>query len=306
MKGRILVLGSSNADLILRIPRFHRPGETISGESLVTAFGGKGANQAMAARRLGAQVTLLTRLGKDSFGKSYRKHLARNGLPPRYLLQDPRLPTGVAVIELVPGGENRIIVSPGANGALSVKDLDKHREVWRGVKVFVAQLETPLGTVVKGLTLARAKGCLTILNPAPAVPLPAKVLPLVDFLVPNEGEAQALAGMKTESRKDLPKMARRLLARGAGNVVITLGPRGLYFQNRNEEFQMDAFRVKAVDATAAGDAFVGALACGLAEGKGIREALNQANAAGALATTKLGAQPSLPGKQEVRNFLRLI
>jgi ribokinase len=304
MKGRILVLGSSNVDLILRIPRFHQPGETIAGEDLVTAFGGKGANQAIAARRLGGEVVFLTKLGNDSFGQSYRRYLTQEGLPPRFLLRDSSIPTGVALIELIPQGENRIIVSPGANGALSVEDLVEHRQVWGGVRIFVTQLETPLDTVAKGLMLAKEKDTLTLLNPAPAVPLPPKVFPLVDFLVPNEGEAQTLAGMKMKGKKDLPKMARRLLARGVGNVVITLGAQGLYFQNREEEIWMDAFRVKAVDTTAAGDAFMGALACGLAEGKPIREVLRWANAAGALAATKLGAQPSLPGKKEVAEFLR--
>ena len=303
MKGRILVLGSSNVDLILRIPRFHHPGETLTGENLVTAFGGKGANQAIAARRLGGEVVFLTKLGNDSFGESYREYLTQNGLPARFLLQDSKLPTGVALIELIPKGENRIIVSPGANGALSVKDLLKHQMLWKGVEVFVTQLETPLETVTKGLTLAKGKGSLTILNPAPAVPLPPKVLSLVDFLVPNEWEAQTLAGMKMKGKKDLPAMARRLLDKGPGNVVITLGAKGLYFQNRDEEIWMDAFRVKAVDSTAAGDAFMGALACGLAEGKPIREVLLWANAAGALATTKLGAQLSLPRRKEVERLL---
>ena len=303
MKGRILVLGSSNVDLILRIPRFHHPGETLTGENLVTAFGGKGANQAIAARRLGGEVAFLTKLGNDSFGESYREYLTQNGLPARFLLQDSKLPTGVALIELIPKGENRIIVSPGANGALSVKDLLKHRMLWKGVEVFVTQLEIPLETVAKGLALAKGKGSLTLLNPAPAVPLPPKVLSLVDFLVPNEWEAQTLAGMKMKGKKDLPAMARRLLDKGPGNVVITLGAKGLYFQNRDEEIWMDAFRVKAVDSTAAGDAFMGALACGLAEGKPIREVLLWANAAGALATTKLGAQLSLPRRKEVERLL---
>jgi len=304
MKGRIIVLGSSNVDLILRVPRFPNPGETIIGENLVTAFGGKGANQAIAAKRLGGEVLFLTKLGKDSFGHSYREYLIENGLPPHFLLQAPTLPTGVAVIELSPGGENRIIVSPGANGALSVKDLESHRGIWENVRVFVAQLETPLNVVNKGLALARKNGALTILNPAPAIPLSKKILSLVDFLVPNEWEAQIISGMKISEKRDVSRVAQKLLGRGAKNVVITLGGDGLYFRNRLEEVRMKAFRVKVADTTAAGDAFLGAFASALAAGKPIREVLHRANAAGALAATRLGAQPSLPHGKDLETFLK--
>jgi ribokinase len=303
MKRRILVMGSSNVDLILRVPRFPNPGETITGENLVTAFGGKGANQAIAARRLGGKVLFLTKLGNDSFGESYREYLTDNGLPSRFLLQDKTLPTGVAIIELIPRGENRIIVSPGANASLSVKNLQKHQDAWNGVGVFVVQLETPMNTVQEGLLLARKNGSLTILNPAPAAPLSPGISSLVDFLVPNEWEAQSLSGIKMKGKKDLPRIAQKLLDRGVKNVVITLGAHGLYFKNRDEEIWMDAFRVKAVDTTAAGDAFMGALACGLAVQKSIGQALKMANAAGALATTRLGAQPSLPNRLELKRFL---
>lgn len=304
MKGRILVLGSSNIDLILRVPRFPNPGETITGESLATSFGGKGANQSIAAKRLGGEVIFLTKLGGDSFGESYRKYLTNNGLPPRFLLQDKKLPTGVAVIELIPRGENRIIVSPGANGTLSVKDLQKHHDAWSGADIFVVQLETPLNTVKKGLMLARKMGCRTILNPAPAAPLSPEILSLVDFLVPNEWEAQSLSGIRMRGKKDLPRIAETLLEKGVKNLVVTLGAQGLFFKNRDEEIWMDAFRVKAVDTTAAGDAFMGALAWGLAAEKSIPEALRMANAAGALAATRLGAQPSLPNRWKLERLLK--
>ena len=303
MAKKILVLGSSNVDLLLRIPRFHQPGETITAENLVTVFGGKGANQAISAKRLGGEVSFITKLGNDAYGKSYLKYLAENGLPRQFLLRDRILPTGIALIEVNPKGENRIIVSPGANGSLSRKDLQRFPQAWQGINVFVAQLEIPLPTVKMALELAKDYGALTILNPSPAVPLPPELFSLVDFLVPNESEAQTLTGIKMKGNQDLSKIAKRLLGRGAKNVLITLGPKGLFFKNMNEEIWMKTFRVKTVDTTAAGDAFVGGLACGLSEGKPLREVLRLANGAGALATTKLGAQPSLPWRKDLERFL---
>jgi ribokinase len=273
MTHKILVLGSSNLDLILKIPRFHNPGETLIGENLVTAFGGKGANQAIAAKRLGGKVVLITKLGKDPYGESYRRYLIKNGLAPRYLLQDKKLPTGVAIIELNPQGENRIIVSPGANAALTGGDLKDLPSAWKGIDVFVTQLEIPLPAVETALKMAKKNNALTLLNPSPATFLPSELLAKIDFLVPNEWEAQLLTGLKIKKRGDLPKVAGRLLAGGARNVVITLGLKGLFFKNSKEEIWMEAFRVKAVDTTAAGDAFMGGLACCLSDGRPVQEAL---------------------------------
>jgi ribokinase len=305
MTHEILVLGSSNLDLILKIPRFPHPGETLIGENLVTVFGGKGANQAIAAKRLGGKVALITKLGRDPYGESYRQYLVQNGLPPRYLLQDKKLPTGAAIIELNPQGENRIIVSPGANGALTGRNLKDLSSAWKGISVFVTQLEIPLPTVKTALKMAKKNDAITLLNPSPAAFLPREVLAGIDFLVPNEGEAQLLTGLRIKKRADLRKIAERLLARGVKNVVITLGPKGLFFKNRKEEIWMKAFRVKAVDTTAAGDAFMGGLACCLSGGKPIPEALKWANAAGALTTTKLGAQPSLPTQKDLDRFVTI-
>ena len=303
MAKNILVLGSSNVDLILRIPRFHHPGETIQGENLVTVFGGKGANQAIASKRLGGKVIFITKLGNDPYGKSYHRYLVENGLHQKYLLKNNKLSTGIALIELVPNGENRIIVSPGANGSLSVKDLKRISPPWKEIKVFVTQFEIPIETVKMGLKMAKKHGAVTLLNPSPPVRLPSNILSLVDFIVPNEWEAQSLTGIKWKGSQEIRKMAKKLLDIGIKNVAITLGPKGLFFKNRNEEFWMDAFRVNVIDTTAAGDAFLGALASGLSENKPIREALKFANGAGALATTKLGAQPSLPLRKELDRFL---
>jgi ribokinase len=303
MKNRILVLGSSNVDLILRIPRFHHPGETIQGENLVTVFGGKGANQAIASKRLGGKVIFMTKLGNDPYGKSYHRYLVKNGLLQKYLLKDKKLPTGIALIELVPKGENRIIVSPGANASLSVKDLKRLTPLWKEIKVFATQFEIPIETVRMGLKMARKHGAITLLNPSPPLRLPSNILSLVDFIVPNEWEAQSLTGIKWMGDREIPKMARRLLDLGVKNVVITLGPKGLFFKNRSEEFWMKAFKVNVIDTTAAGDAFLGALATSLSEDKPVQEALKFAKGAGALATTKLGAQPSLPLRRELDTFL---
>ena len=303
MANKILVLGSSNIDLILRIPRFHQPGETIRGDDVVIAFGGKGANQAIAAKRLGGKVGFITKLGEDHYGATYRWYLGKNGLNGRCLLKDKELPTGIAFVELIPKGENRIIVSPGANGSLSEKDLERLVTLWKGINVFVAQLEIPLPTVKLGLQTAKSQGALTLLNPSPPVPLPSHILSLVDFLILNVWEGQSLSKMKMKRERDLRKIAQKLLKMGAKNVVITLGANGLFFRSRDEEIRMKAFRVKVVDSTAAGDAFMGGFACGLAEGKTIQEVLEFASAAGSLATTKLGAQPSLPFRKELEIFL---
>ena len=303
MRKKILVLGNSNVDFVFRIPRFHHPGETILAESLVTFFGGKGANQAITAKRLGGNVHFITKVGNDLYGKSYRHHLIKNGLDQKLILKDKKLPTGMAVIELTPKGENRIIAFLGANGSLSVNDLKRLERYWKGVDVFVTQLEIPFSTVEKGLKMAKEKGALTLLNPSPPVQLPSHVLSSVDFIVPNEVEAQYLTGIKWKGDREIRKMAEKFLDQGVKNVVITLGSKGLFFKNRSEEVWMNAFRVNVIDTTAAGDAFLGALASGLSENKPIREVLRFANGAGALATTKLGAQPSLPLKKDLNRFL---
>ncbi len=303
MGKRILILGSCNVDLVFHIPRFHHPGETISAESQATFFGGKGANQAMSSKRLGGNVCFITKVGNDLYGKSYRQHLVKNGLDQKPILEDKKLPTGMAVIELTPEGENRIVVFPGANGSLSAGDLKRLHSCWRGIGVFATQLEIPLATVEGGLRLAKKEATLTLLNPSPPVQLSPHLLSLVDFIVPNEIEAQFLTGIKRKGDRDIRRMAERLLEMGAKNVVITLGPKGLFFKNRTDEIGMNAYQVKVIDSTAAGDAFLGALATGLAENKPIKEALRFANAAGALAATKLGAQTSLPFRKDLETFL---
>jgi ribokinase len=306
VRKKILVLGNSNVDFVLTIPRFHQSGETILAESLGIFFGGKGANQAVAAKRLGGEVALITKVGNDLYGKSCRRHLIRNGLDRKLILEDKKLPTGTAVIELTPKGENRIVSFLGANGSLSVDDLKGLARYWSGVNVFVTQLEAPLPSVERGLRMAKEQGAATLLNPSPPSRLPHRILSLVDFIVPNEWEAQSLTGIKWKGGREIRRIAERLLDSGVRNVVVTLGSKGLFFKSRSEESWMKAFKVNVVDTTAAGDAFLGAFACGVSEDKPIQEALRFANAAGALATTRMGAQPSLPSRKEVKGFLSKI
>jgi ribokinase len=233
MKGKILVLGNSNVDLVFKIKRFHSPGETILAESLGTFFGGKGANQAITAKRLGGNVQFITKVGNDHYGKAYRHHLNKSGLSRKLVLEDKKLPTGTAVIELTAKGENRIIAFLGANGSLSVHDLKRLERYWRGVDVFVTQLEIPFPTVQRGLKMAKDQGAQTLLNPSPPIPLPSHLLSAVDFIVPNEVEAQYLTGIKWRGNQDVRKMAETFLNQGVKNVVITLGSKGLFFKNRS-------------------------------------------------------------------------
>jgi len=301
---KILVLGSSNVDLILKVPRFNQPGETIRADHFTTVFGGKGANQAIAAKQLGAEVALITRLGDDHYGQSYRRYLTEKGLNPKTIFLDKKVPTGIAFIELNPKGENRIVVAPGSNSLLSIDDLKRSSSFFNGIKIFIVQLEIPIQSVRLGLKLAKRSGAVTLLNPSPYRPLSKEILSQTDFIVPNEIEAQALTGLKMKKDQDLPKIAEKILEMGVKNVVITLGPKGLFFKNPNEEIWMKAYKVKVVDTTAAGDAFMGGLACGLSDGKPVRETLRFANATGGLATTKLGAQPSLPSRKEVETLVK--
>ena len=209
----------------------------------------------------------------------------------------------MAFIELDPKGENRIIVYRGSNDSLSESDLKRFGPFWKEIDLFVTQLEIPMVVVKMSLKMAKEHGALTLLNPSPATRLPYNILSLVDFIVPNEWEAQFLTGIKWKGDRDIRRMGETFLKMGVRNVVITLGSKGLFFKNRSEEFWMKAFKVKVVDTTAAGDAFMGALACALSEGKPTQEVLTFANGAGALATTTLGAQPSLPLRKDLDVFL---
>ena len=295
----ILVVGSSNIDLVASVDRLPSRGETVLGYRFAQSFGGKGANQAVAAARAGANVAFLSKLGADANGRLIEQHLAAQGLSRPILLRDAEFPTGVAMILVDHSGENQIAVVPGSNGRLTPADLRQHRELIAGARVLLLQMEIPRETVFEALRLGRECGLTTILNPAPAAPLPSDLLRLVDILTPNESEAQVLTGST-----DPAEAARILTDRGVGTVVVTCGANGAFLATGNDVTHIPGFLVETIDSTGAGDAFNGALACAVAEGVPIKSAIVRANAAGALATTGRGAQESMPTKDDIEQLCR--
>ena len=295
----ILVVGSSNIDLVASVDRLPSRGETVLGYRFAQSFGGKGANQAVAAARAGAEVAFLSKLGADANGRLIEQHLAAQGLSRPILLRDAEFPTGVAMILVDHSGENQIAVVPGSNGRLTPADLRQHRELIAGARVLLLQMEIPRETVFEALRLGRECGLTTILNPAPAAPLPSDLLRLVDILTPNESEAQVLTGST-----DPAEAARILTDRGVGTVVVTCGANGAFLTTGNDVTHIPGFLVETIDSTGAGDAFNGALACAVAEGVPIKSAIVRANAAGALATTGRGAQESMPTKDDIEQLCR--
>jgi ribokinase len=298
---RIVVVGSSNTDMVVRVPHLPAAGETVLGGSFVMSAGGKGANQAVAAARLGANVALVARVGQDLFGEAALTGFRREGVETRFIMVDPEAASGIALICVDASGENSIAVAPGANARLSPDDIVHARQTIETADALLLQLEVPLETVLVAAETAHRAGVRVILNPAPAPssPLPARLLACVDVLTPNESEAAILSG-ETVVRE---QQARLLIEQGAAAVVITLGAQGALAVTVDAAQHVPGFSVKAVDTTAAGDAFNGGLAIALADGMPLAEAARFANACGALAATRLGAQPSLPTASEVQAFL---
>lgn len=300
---RIVVVGSSNTDLVVRCPRAPAAGETVLGSGFFIAAGGKGANQAVAAARLGAEVWFVARVGDDLFGRQAIAGLTAEGVHCDFVAVDPTYPSGVALIVLEEQGQNRIVVALGANEHLTPADVDKARTVLASAGVLLVQLETPLETVLHAVDMAARAGVPVILNPAPGRPLPAELLPMVSIITPNESEAELLTGVGLSDGAHVREAAVRLHGTGVKNVIITLGAKGAFFFDGSDGVLVPGFPVKAVDTTAAGDAFNGALAVGLVQGLALPDAVRYANAAAALAVQTLGAQPSLPRAAEVEAFL---
>jgi ribokinase len=297
----IVVIGSLNADLVVRTPHFPKPGETIQGEDLATIPGGKGANQAVAAARLGAKVAMIGRVGADAFGATLIENLRQNSVDTRRVQRDGSSATGTAIILVDSNGENSIVLSPGANGRVAGSDIGA--AALTGTKLVLLQFEIPMEAVLSAAKLAREKRIKVILNPAPAREVPDELWKLVDYVVPNETELGLLSSKPTGNKASLEAATQVLIARGAANVIVTLGEKGALIASRSSRKYVPSYRVKPVDTTGAGDAFIGGLAFSLIQRKSLTDAVKYGCACGALATTRFGAQPSLPTAKEVKEFL---
>jgi ribokinase len=300
---RILVVGSANVDYTVALDRLPQPGETVTGGTLLVSHGGKGANQALAARRLGAEVRLIACLGDDVPGRGIHAALAGEGVDVTGLASTGAAPTGTALIAVDAAGRNQIAVAPGANRRLDVETVARRRGDFAWADVVVCQLETPLETVRWTLEEARRSRVTTILNPAPVPDTSIDLWPLVDYLTPNAGEAARLSGLSVSDRASAAGAARALRGYGVGAAVVTLGADGALCLSAGEALHVPGFEVAVLDTTAAGDTFNAALAVALAECMSLAEGLRFANAAAALACTRRGAQPSLPRRDEVTRFL---
>jgi ribokinase len=297
----VLVVGSLNFDHVITVERLPAPGQTVSGTGYLAVPGGKGLNQAVTAARVGASVAMVGCVGDDAPGRRLLQVLSDERISAKPMRAVPATPSGTALITVASGGVNTIVVAAGANAELRPADLDRARDLFRSGVVALAQLEVPLETVAAAFAIARSCGAVTILNPAPAPgPLPPELLALVDVLVPNETEALALSG-----QGDPATAASWLLEQGCRSVVLTLGERGALLARHDVgAVVVPSYSVEAVDTTAAGDAFCGALAAGLASGESLADAVRRGCAAGAIATTVMGALPSLPTADQVNGLLR--
>ena len=299
----VIVVGSLNADLVVRTPRFPQPGETISGEDLQIIPGGKGANQAVAAARQGTSVAMVGRVGNDSFGPELINNLKQNHVDTSHVQTDSESATGTAIIVVDAKGQNSIVLSPGGNGRVTPADVSDIP--FADHKLLLLQLEIPVEAVLTAAQRAKESGVRVLLNPAPARPLPEELLSLPDFLVPNESELRLLTNLPVHDIASAENAAKTLLERGIHNVIVTLGANGALIVNKEITKHIPSFQVDVVDTTAAGDAFIGGFASALLQNQSMEEAVRYGCACGALAATKFGAQPSLPTREDVEEFMSL-
>lgn len=301
--GRILVIGSSNTDLIARVKRFPAAGETVEGLTFLQAMGGKGANQAMAAYKAGGDVTFVTCLGNDANGQNALTHYRKEGLDVSLSLQVDDVPSGTAMIWVDDQGENCIVITPGANNRLSPDYILKIQDTIVASDIVVLQMEIPYETIKAVCDVAYKSRTQVLLNVAPACQLEPDLLKRIDILIVNETEAEMISGKKIMPGKE-NLVVDSLLAMGAGTVILTLGEQGCLLKNHRNEYQLPAFNVKAVDTTAAGDTFCGTLAAQFSKGKSWEEILKFATAASAICVMRIGAQPSIPTEMEILQFLK--
>ncbi|MBU4174047.1 MAG: ribokinase [Actinobacteria bacterium] len=304
---RITVMGSFVVDLMARTPHLPVTGETVKGYGFMVGPGGKGSNQGVAASRAGAEVDMVTKIGRDHFGQIALESFKSAGMHTRFVMTDEKLGTGAALIMVDDNtGDNKILVAPGACSNITEMDIEKARPAIEANAVFLTQLETNLDAIEKAIGIAADKGTKIILNPAPVSDVSDALLGLVDILTPNEVEASALSGVDIYGPSEATVAARALMRRGARNIIITLGALGLLAVTEAEERFIPSLKVAAVDTTGAGDAFNGALATAVAEGKGFFEAAEFANAAAALSVTRIGTARAMPERQDIdRAILQL-
>ncbi|UAB73380.1 ribokinase [Vibrio sp. SCSIO 43132] len=300
---RLVVLGSVNADHVLQVPSFPRPGETLHGRNYQVIPGGKGANQAVAAARLNADIGFIACVGDDAFGLNIRESFQRDGIDIRGVKVQPDCPTGIAMIQVSDDGENTICLSAEANAKLSSEAIQPELDQIRTANYLLMQLETPLDGVESAAVAAKESKTCVVLNPAPACPLPDSLLRCVDVITPNETEAEVLTGIKVTDEKSAQQAASALHQKGIETVLITLGAKGVWLSQNGVGKGISSYRVEAVDTTAAGDTFNGALVTGLLESKPLESAIQFANAAAALSVTRFGAQTSIPTRKEVDDFI---
>lgn len=300
----MLVVGSANMDLVAGVKRFPYPGETILSNDFAMYPGGKGANQAVCCAKLGAHVDFIAKMGDDIYRRKLIESLSRDGVGTEFVYTERSVSTGVAMILVEESGQNEITVVSGTNMLLLPADLEDHPRPFQRARVVLLQLEIPLETVTKALELAKKAGALAILNPAPARELPLSLYRFVDVLTPNETECELLTGIRVFDEASAEEAAGRLLRKGTKNVVVTMGKKGALRVNSSGSHFFDALRVEAVDTTAAGDAFNGALAVSLGGGKTLDEAIRFANSVAAFSVTRKGAQTSMPTLKELNRFLK--
>jgi len=304
---KIVVIGSINTDMVVRSSQLPFPGQTLMGHSFQTTGGGKGANQAVAAARLGAEVSLIARIGDDAFGKMSIENFKKEKINIENIYTDNDAPSGVAFIVVDDKGENIIVVAPGANATLNEKDIQDAEDVIKKADVILFQLEIPMSTVAEGIRLAKKHNRMVMLNPAPAASIPKEILQSVDIITPNQTETLVLTGIAVNDAITAQHACNVLHEMGILTVIVTMGEQGAYISSDNYHGLIPGFTAGVViDTVAAGDTFCGGLAIALAEGKSLKDAVQFANAAAALSVTKIGAQASIPLRTEVINLMRYV